>query len=183
MTIVAGVATGDMGRMLADSSDAVVAGTASANYLSVIDGDNGRPYCRAMTIFTDIRCLHVRRVLAGRLSAVMTADAVAKDVNVIEIGRHPADRRVTVIAGVAAGDVSSVLAGRTNAVMAANTITNNTTVIENSGKPASRVVAVVALIAGRNMIRCFPRSLDAVVAGHATACDRSVIHEDAGGPR
>ena len=103
MTIVTGVA---------DSRDAVVARTASADHLGVIDGDDGRPYCRAMTIFTDIRCLHVCRVLASRLSAVVTADAVAEDANVIEIGRHPTDRRMTVIAGITAGNVSRILAGR-----------------------------------------------------------------------
>ena len=98
--------------MFADSSDAVVAGTASADHLGVIDRDNGRPYCRAMAIFTDIRCLHMCRVLACRLSAVMTADAVAEDVDVIEISGHPASRRMTVIAGITAGNVSRILAGR-----------------------------------------------------------------------
>ena len=85
-----------------------------------------------MAIFANIGCLHMSWVLASRLRAVMTADAIANNIYVIEIRRHPGDCDVTVVAGVAAGNVGLVLAGRTYAVMAANAIANNTKVIENS---------------------------------------------------
>ena len=48
----------------------------------------------------------------------MTAEAVARDVHVVEVGRDPCRRRVAVVAVVAAGDMGLVLAGRHDAVVA-----------------------------------------------------------------
>ena len=87
MTIVAGIAACDVGRMLAGGSDAVVAGTTIADYLGVIDSNRRYPYRRAVTIFADVRRLYVCRALAGRLRAVMAADAVSEDIHVREIRR------------------------------------------------------------------------------------------------
>ena len=56
-------------------------------------------------------------ILASRVSAIVAACAVARDVDVIEVGREPRDSRVAIVAVVATGDVGWVLAGRSNAVV------------------------------------------------------------------
>jgi len=142
------IAARDVSRVFADGSGTVMARATSTDYLGVIDREYGCPNCRAMAIFADIACLYMSLVLASRLRAVMAADAIANNIYMIEISRHPGGCDVTVVAGVAAGYVGLVLASRTYAVMAANTIANNTKVIENSRQPACRAVTVVALIAG-----------------------------------
>ena len=44
-----------------------------------------------MAILTDIRCQNMCRALTRRFDAVVTADAIAGDVQVIEIRGQPAD--------------------------------------------------------------------------------------------
>jgi hypothetical protein len=63
----------------------------------------------------------VRRRFAGGLGAVVAADTVAADVEVIEVRRQPGDAAVAIIAGVVAGDVRRVLAGGGDAVVAGAT--------------------------------------------------------------
>ena len=87
MTVVAGVAAGKVRRVLAGCRDAVVTGATGAQYLGVIDSDYRRPQVRGVAVFADIRRLNVRRSFAGCLGAVMAADAVAGDVQMIEIRR------------------------------------------------------------------------------------------------
>lgn len=136
MTVVASIAARDMSRVFADGSDTVMARATSTDYLGVIDREYGRPNCRVMAIFADIGGLHMRWVLASRLRAVMTADAIANNIYMIKIRRYPDGCDVTVVAGVAAVNVGLVLAGCAYAVMAAYTIANNTEVVENSRQPA-----------------------------------------------
>ena len=52
----------------------------------------------------------MRLMLAGRVSAVVAAEAIIGNVDVVEIRRDPCDCRVAVIAVVAARDVRRVLA-------------------------------------------------------------------------
>ena len=87
MTIIAGVAAGDMCWVLAGRRDTVVAGTASADHLSVIDRHHRRKNIGCVAVLTDVRRLNVCRVLAGRVGAIVAADAVAGDIHVIEIRR------------------------------------------------------------------------------------------------
>ncbi len=132
MAIVAGIAAGNMRRMLADSSDTVMAGTATADNLGVIDGDHRCPYRRVMAIFTNIGRLYMRKVFAGCVRSVMATDTVTGDVYMIEVCWYPCGRDVTVVTGVAAGNVGWVLAGRADAVVATNAIADHAEVIENS---------------------------------------------------
>jgi len=48
----------------------------------------------------------------------MAADAVATDVDMVEVRRNPADRAVTVIAGITAGNMRIVLTRGDHAVVA-----------------------------------------------------------------
>jgi len=43
-----------------------------------------------MAVLTNIGRLHVRRILAGGIGAVVAARAITRDVHVIKIGRNPA---------------------------------------------------------------------------------------------
>ncbi len=148
MTVIAVIAARNMRRALAGCSDAVMAGAATTQNLCVVDSHHRRKHIRGVAIFADICRLNVCRVFASRLRAVMAADAVTKDVHVIEIRRRPADRAVTVFAGVAACNVCRVFAGCTNAIMAPNAVAEDTGMIKPGREPACRVVTVVALISG-----------------------------------
>ena len=58
------------------------------------------------------------RVLAGRVGAVVAADAIARDIHMIEIRRDPRNRCVAVVAVIAARYVRRVLARSPIAVVA-----------------------------------------------------------------
>ncbi len=85
MTVVAGVATRNVRRVLAGGNDAVMAGAAIADYLGVIDGKHRGENSCVVAVLTDIRCLNVGRVFTGCVRAVVTAGTVAGDIKVIEI--------------------------------------------------------------------------------------------------
>ena len=87
VTVIAVVAAGDMRRVFAGGSDAVMAGTTAAKHLGVIDRKHWREHIGRVTVFTDVRRLHVRRIFAGRAGAVMAAGTVCGDSRVIEIRR------------------------------------------------------------------------------------------------
>ena len=84
VAIVAGVAAGDMGRVLPGSGGAVMTGATGAQYLGVIDSDYRRPQVCGVTVLADIRRLNVCRVFTGCVRAVMAARAVADDIVMIE---------------------------------------------------------------------------------------------------
>ena len=44
-------------------------------------------------------------ILANRIRAVVTAEAVAREIGMIEVRRYPCHRRVAIVAGVAARDM------------------------------------------------------------------------------
>ena len=92
VTVIASVAAGNMGRVFADSRDAIVAGVAGSADLCVIDRVGGYPDVRCMAIFTNIRGLNVSRILACRVGAIVAAGTISRDVHVIEIRRQPAKR-------------------------------------------------------------------------------------------
>ena len=87
VTIVAGVATGNMRQVFANSDDAIMARAASPDHLCVIDDHYRRENIRRVAVLTNIRRLNVRLILANRIRAVVTAHAIARDIDVIEIRR------------------------------------------------------------------------------------------------
>ena len=98
-------------RVLACSRRAVVTRGTGSQYLRVIDRQYWRPYRWAVAVRADVRCLWVLCALAGCISTVMAAHAVAGDVRMVEIRRQPGDRRMTVIAVIAARNMRRVFAG------------------------------------------------------------------------
>ena len=87
VTIVAGVATGNVRQVFANGDDAIMAGAASPNDLRVINGHYRREYVGRMAVLTNIRGLNVRRILAHCIRAVVATHAIAGDIDVIEVRR------------------------------------------------------------------------------------------------
>ena len=183
VAVIAVIAAGKMGRVLAFGRVAVMAGEAGANNLRVIDHVGRHERHVVVAVLTDIRRVDVRRVLARSLRPVVTADAVVGDVGVIEVGRDPRIGCVAVVAVVAARYMSGVLACGGGAVMAGETGANNLRVIDHVGRHKRHVVvAVLADIGGIDMRWMFARRIGAVMAADAVGGDVGVI-EVGRGPR
>ena len=152
VTIVAVNTAGNMRRVLSSGRDAVMTGAAGAQHLRVIYACRRRPGDFAMTVFADVCRLYVARNLAGSIRTIMAADAVIKDIGVIEYGRQPARRCVTVIALITRRDMSRCLPGRLDAIVTTDTTTGYGRVIhESNHAPARSNVTVGAFTRRRNM--------------------------------
>jgi len=91
MAVVAVVAAAYVGWMLTCRGSAVVARTASAEDLSVIDGIGRGEDVGVMAILANVRSLDMCGVLTYRIDTVVAAAAVINDAQVIEISRAPGD--------------------------------------------------------------------------------------------
>ena len=125
MTVVAVVAAGNVGRVLACGRVAVMAGEAGANDLRVIDHVGRHKRHVVVAVLADIGGIDMRRVLARSLRPVVTADAVGGDVGVIKVGRDPRVGRVAVVAVVAARNMASILTQGNGSVVTAETGAND----------------------------------------------------------
>ena len=130
MTVIAGIAAGDMCRVLTDRNDAVMAGTTGSQYLGVVNSHHGCEQIGGVAVLADIRCLNMVWVLTDSLCAIVTTDTVTRDAQVIEVRRQPAYCAVTVIAGIAAGDMRRVFANGNGAIVAGDTSANYLGVID-----------------------------------------------------
>ncbi len=119
---------------LARRSRAVVAGRAGSAHLAVVDAAGGAPCRRVVAALAYVAGLDVSRVLARSVRAVVAAEAVARDVHVVEVRGHPGDGRVAVVAVVAARDVRRVFAGGDRAVVAGVTGTHDLCVVDRVGR-------------------------------------------------
>ena len=84
MTVITGIAAGDMIRRLSGGPATVVATETGAHDVRMIDADYRRPPGGTMTAFTVVGGLDMLHRLAGRGRAVVAADTVAGDAAVIE---------------------------------------------------------------------------------------------------
>ena len=89
MAIVAVVATVNVCGMLTGCRGAIVARVACAYDLGVINGIGWRPDIRRMTVLANVGGLYMRKSLAGRVGAVVTARTITGDIYMIKIGRQP----------------------------------------------------------------------------------------------
>lgn len=129
-----------------------------------------------MAIFADIAGLYVRRRLAGCIRAVMAIDAIARDIDMVEVRWQPGHRRVTIVAVIATGNVGRVLAGRDVAVMATAAGPDYLRVVNNRDRTENiRIVAVLADIRCLYMGRSLPRGVSAIVAARAIVDDIRMI--------
>lgn len=118
MAIVAAVAALDMGARFAHRNDVVMAGDAAPEHLRVIDARDWREGDDRMAVFANICRQGMSRRLANYGVVVVAIDAVARNVVVTEIRRHPSESRVTVVASVSAWDVSPRLTDSDDVVVA-----------------------------------------------------------------
>lgn len=89
MTIVAGIAAGDVGQVLAGCNDTVMTGAANTNDLCVVNGISRCENIGVVAVLTHIAGLNVGDILARRINAVVTVNAVGSDIDVIEVSGQP----------------------------------------------------------------------------------------------
>jgi len=87
MTVIAGIATGDMREILAGGSNAIVTGAATTDHLGVIDRIDRHPDVGVMAVFANIARLNMCEVLTGCVRAIVAISTVVRNVRVIEIRR------------------------------------------------------------------------------------------------
>ena len=176
MAVVAVVTTRDVCRILARRNRAVVTREASADYLCVVDDISRLPHDVVMAILTHVGRKNMRRSLASRIDAVVTTDAIAHDVDVIEVRGNPGGRRMAIVAVVATRDVSRVLTGCGRIVVTGETGANDLRMVDGiCRRPVHIVVAILADIGRQHMRRALAGRIDAVVAADAVAGDADVI--------
>ena len=117
MTIVTIIAARKVRWMLTCCDSAVMTRRAGANDLGMIDHHCWLKERCAMAIFADIAGQYVILILPCRVGAIVTTNAVARNVQVIERRWNPAIGRMTVVASVATRDMRRVLACCRCAVM------------------------------------------------------------------
>jgi len=87
VTVIAGIATGNVRRVLANRRHSIVAGIAGSYDLCVVNAHHWREDVGRMAVFANVGSLNVPAVFAGRFRAVMAAHTVASDIQVIEVRR------------------------------------------------------------------------------------------------
>ena len=175
MAVFADVGGLYVGRIFAGSRNAIVAVTAIARDVGVVEV-RGQPAIRRVAILTDVAARNMCRCLAGCRDAVVTARTVAEDTGVIEIRRHPACGCMAVVAVVTAGDVRRGLARCDRAVVAGAAVSDHLRMINGLHRCKSdHAVAVLADITGIDMVRVLAGCIHTVVAARAVAGDIDVI--------
>jgi hypothetical protein len=89
MAVVTGISAVQMVEVFSTRGDAIVAGAAGADDLHVIDNVCGRECTGVVAVFANNGGLNVRRVLARRGCAIVTARTVVENVCVVEIRWQP----------------------------------------------------------------------------------------------
>ena len=118
----------------------------------------------------------MRRVLASCIGAVVTTNAIARDIDVIEVGRDPRNRRMAVIAVFAARDVGRVLARGGVAIVAGSAGPEDLGMVDHvSRRKCHVVVAVLAYVARIDVRGVLTRGLHAIMTIDAVARDVGVI--------
>jgi hypothetical protein len=176
MAVVAGVATAYVGRMFSRRSETVMTRATRAQYLSVINRVSRGEQVGVVTVLANVRGLDVQRVLAGRVGAVVAADTVAGDINVIESRRTPGHRRMAIVTGIIAGNVGGVFSGSYDAIMTGAATANYLCMVHGKHRHENVTgMAILADIAGLDMGKVLAHGFDAVVTIDAIAGDTDVI--------
>ena len=77
----------EVSRILSRRSRTVVTRRTRAQNLVMVNRDDRGPDCRSVAVFADIGCQQMLWPFAWGIGAVVTVDAIAHDVEVIEIRR------------------------------------------------------------------------------------------------
>lgn len=154
----------------------VVTGRAGPQYLAVVNGENGREHIRRMAVFTYVGRLYVCRVLARSVRAVMAAEAVARNIHVIEIRRQPGNCAVTVIAVVAAGNMIRRLACGSDTIVTRPARAQHLRMVDHHNRRKHiRGMAVFTDVGCQGMRRVFAGGVGTVMTVDAATRNRCVI--------
>ena len=176
MTIVTGIAAGEVGRVFAGCNDAVVTRITGAYYVRVIDREHRRKDIRIVAVFANIACLDMCQVLASRFHAIVAVDTISGDVQVIEIRWQPPSRGMAVVTRIPARQMIHVFAGRGNAIMAGAAGSNDLHVIDNvCRRERIGVVAVFANDGGLYVRRVLARRGCSIVTARTVVENIRVI--------
>ena len=129
-----------------------------------------------MAVFADVAGLNMRLGLAGCLGTVMAAEAIARDVDVIEVRGQPAGRRMTVVAVVATSDMRRVLTCSRQAVMTGAAAADDLGVVHRiHRRPYVAVMAVFANVCRLHVRQGLTGGFDAVVAAETVSDYAGVV--------
>lgn len=87
MAIVTGIAARYVGRIFSGRGYAVVTRATRTDDLSVVNCADRCPDIGVMAVFANVARLNMRKILARCICAVVTANAVIRNIRVIEIRR------------------------------------------------------------------------------------------------
>ena len=119
MTVITGIAAGDMIRCLTHCRSAVVAAGTGTYHTDVVNTGYRLPGPGTMAVLAHVGCRNMRNALARRCRAVVTAETVAGHTAVIEDSTGPGVGVMAVVTGIAAGDMVRRLTHGRGAVMTA----------------------------------------------------------------
>jgi len=176
MTVLAGIAAGYVPRRFAGNDCVVVAARTGTCHLQMIDCDDRSERDDRVTILADVGRRYVIDGLSDRIDGVVTVEAVAGDVVVVEIGGRERDCRVAILAIVAARYVARRFSRGNESVVTAAAGSEHLCVIDlcDRSKRDDRV-AVLANARRVDVCRRLADGFDAVVTTHAVAGDVVVV--------
>ena len=176
MAIVTRIWARQMIQVFARRDNAVMAGTARADNLHMINNVHRGEGIRIVAVLTNNACLYVSRVLTCRGGSIVTATAVVEDIRMIEVRRQPGGACVAVVAACAARDMCWIFTGCRNAVVAGATFAQYLSVINRDCRcPNIRAVAVLADVRRLYVREVFACGFNPVVAANAVAANVDMI--------
>ena len=136
----------------------------------------GRKCHVIVAVLTHVARVDMCRILAGRLHAIVTVDAIGRDTHVVKVGREPGNGGMTVVTVVTARDVRRILARCGGAIMAGAASPQYLGVVHQvGGRKCHIVVAVLTHVARVDVRGIFAGRLHAVVTVDAIGRDTHVI--------
>lgn len=152
VAVIAIIAAADVVRIFANSCNAVMTGSARAEHLRVIDGQNRNEHAAVMAVLAHVARLDVRGTLTRCVYAVMAADAIVNDAAMIEDRRLPRDRRMAIVTLVAGRNVVWRLASCLDTVVTTLAVTGYRRMVHVAyDRPICRDMTVRAFAIRRDM--------------------------------
>ncbi len=176
MTVIAAIAAGYVGRMFSRRGETIMTRATRTQYLSVINSVSRAEQVGVVAVLTNIRGLDMLRIFAGRVGAIVAADTVAGDVNVIESSGTPGHRRMAIVTGIIAGNVGGVFSSSYDAIVTGAATANHLCMVDGKHRHENvTIVAVFANVTSLDVSQVLAQGLDAVVTIDAIAGDTNVI--------
>lgn len=142
----------------------------------MVNHEGRREHIGVVAVLANVCCRNVCLILARRFDTVVAVDAIADDIDVIEIRGYPAGCRMAVIAGIATRYVIRSFTSRGESIVARSAGPGHLRMIDGIyGREGIGVVAVRADVCCCYMCRILARRITAVMAATAIIDDVDVI--------